>query len=120
MDASEFSFTKLPLQDLDYLQQSDVAFPTYAWTGVNPSPGCKGFIMKQGSSDGHLIVVATEEPGSIGFISVPDDDGETDGRDMLQAKSVTVPGAEGSASSLALVGNTSLVAATFGSTVVIW
>lgn len=120
MDASEFSFTKLPLQDLDYLQQSDVAFPTYAWTGVNPSPGYKGFIMKQGSSDGHLIVVATEEPGSIGFISVPGDDGETDGRDMLQAKSVTVPGAEGSASSLALVGNTSLVAATFGSTVVIW
>ncbi|KAF9139229.1 hypothetical protein BGX30_008212 [Mortierella sp. GBA39] len=120
MDASECSFTMVPLQDLDYLQQSDVAFPTYAWTGVNPSPGCKGFIVEQNSTDGHLIVVAAEEAGSIGFISVPDDGGETDGREMLQAKSVTVPGAEESASSLALVGNTSLVAATFESTVAIW
>jgi len=75
--------------------------------------------VEQGSGDGHLIVVAAEEAGSIGFIPVPDDD-ETDDREMLQAKCVTVPGAEESASSLALVGNTSLVAATFESTVAIW
>lgn len=76
--------------------------------------------MEQDSGDGHLIVVTAKEAGSIGFISVPDDDGETDGREMLQAKAAVVPGTEESASSLALVGNTSLVAVTFESTVAIW
>ncbi|KAF8937754.1 hypothetical protein BGZ47_008867 [Haplosporangium gracile] len=120
MDAPERSFTKVPLRDLDYLQQNDFSFPTYSWTGLKPLSGCKGFIVEQDSDDGHLVVVAAEEAGCIGFISVPSNDGENDGCEMLQAKSVTVPGIEEPASSLALVEHTSLVAATFGPTVALW
>ncbi|KAF9127778.1 hypothetical protein BGW39_005638 [Mortierella sp. 14UC] len=120
MDASEGSFTKLPLQDLDYLQKGDVIFPTYTWTGLKTLSGCKGFIVERESNGDHMIVVATEEPGSIGFISIPNDDDRTEGQFISEAKAVVVPGAEEPVSSLALIGNTSLVAATFGSTVVVW
>jgi hypothetical protein len=120
MDGSECSYTKVPLQDLDYLRQSDLEFPKYSWTGFKPSAGFKGFIAVQDSGGGYMIVAATEEAGSIGFISVPNDDDKTGAHEVLKVKSVTVDGADESMSSLAMFGNTTLVAATFGPLVAIW
>ncbi|KAG0278718.1 hypothetical protein BGZ95_003307 [Linnemannia exigua] len=120
MDNSERSFTKLPLQDLDFLRENDHAFPSYAWTGLKPSSGCKGMIVEQDSDGGHMIVVPTEEAGSIGFISVPSDEDRSGVQVMSQVKLATVLGAEARVNSLALIGNTSLVAATFGSNFAVW
>ncbi|KAG0294027.1 hypothetical protein BGZ96_001868 [Linnemannia gamsii] len=121
MDGSECSYTKVPLKDLNYLRQSDFEFPKYSWTGLKPSSGCKGCIAEQDSGSGHMIVAATEEVGSIGFIPVPNDNDndKTGSRGMLKVKSVTVAGADESMNSLAMVGNTTLVAATFGPIVAI-
>ncbi|KAF9911019.1 hypothetical protein EC991_004891 [Linnemannia zychae] len=120
MEASECSFTRLPLQDLDYLQKGDPVFPTYTWTGLKIMSGCKGFVLERESDGSHMIVVAAEEPGSIGFISIPSDEHRTEGQIILEAKAAVVSGTEEPVSSLALIGNTSLVAATFGSTVAVW
>ncbi|KAG0372527.1 hypothetical protein BGX24_000137 [Mortierella sp. AD032] len=118
MDLSERSFTKLPLQDLDFLRESDPAFPTYTWTGLQPSARCKGFIVELDWDGGHMIVVPTEEAGSVGCISVLNDEDRSGV--VTQAKLVDVPGVQERVSSLALIGNTSLVAATFGSTFAAW
>ncbi|KAF9099149.1 hypothetical protein BGX23_003742 [Mortierella sp. AD031] len=120
VNGSEQSYTKVPLDDLEYLQRSDVMFPTFTWTGLKPSMACKGFVVEQNSDGNHIIVVATEEAGTIGFISIPDNENNTDDHAELQAKAVVMPGSEEPVSSIALIGNTSLIAATFGSTVAIW
>lgn len=120
MDDSECTYTKVPLKDLDYLRRSDLEFPKYSWTGLKLSSGCKGCIAEQDSVSSHMIVAATEEAGTIGFISVPNDDDETGAREMLKVKTITVAGADEFMSSLEMVGNTTLVAATFGTIVAIW
>ena len=120
MDSSELTYTKVPLHDLDYLQQADIRFPTYEWAGPKPLPHCRGFIVDRDSEGSHTIVVATEEAGSIGFISVPSNAGRTDSHIESQAMSMVVPGIDKPANSVALIGNTSLVVATFGSTVAVW
>ncbi|KAF9929369.1 hypothetical protein FBU30_001635 [Linnemannia zychae] len=119
VEGSERTFTKVALQDLAYLQKDDVTFPVYEWTGVRPMLNCKGFIIEQDLNN-HLFIFAADDAGTIGYVPVPKDMERGGSHGALQAKTMAISSAKELASSLILIRNTSLLAATFGSTVAIW